>query len=360
MYPFSEGSFAPREAWYVAAHCDEVGRELLARDILGDPVVLYRREDGAVAAVGGRCPHRHFPLGGGFLRGDSVVCGYHGIAFGADGRCQAIPTQDTVPGTVRIPAYPVVEHGLWVFIWMGDPANADHGLLPPLADLGLEDPGMVARGFFADEVKARYQLLNDNLLDLSHVIFLHASTIGTEEDARAEEVLERRDRFLGCRRTTRNSPAPPINAPSGLYSGLIDRILGMDFHAPGLHAGFTDMRYPLDHPDHPGESFSLGWFYHAITPVSPTTCRYFFAVALQGEAGIEPMRQITRGINDEDISAAEAIEEMLGRLGEEPVDLLLRADRNAVEGRRVMQAMMDCEREAAAAKPKAAAEADAA
>ncbi|MEO0033735.1 MAG: hypothetical protein RIS94_3493, partial [Pseudomonadota bacterium] len=83
MYPFSEGSFALRNAWYVAAFGSEVTRALLARTILNQPVVLYRKEDGTAVAVGGRCPHRHFPLGASCLKGDSIVCGYHGIAFGA-------------------------------------------------------------------------------------------------------------------------------------------------------------------------------------------------------------------------------------------------------------------------------------
>jgi len=356
MYPFTEGSFAPRNGWYVAAHAAEIARAPLARDILGEPVVLYRREDGRAVAVGGRCPHRHYPLGCGSLRGDAIVCGYHGIAFGDDGRCVSIPTQAGVPGAVRIPSYPLVEHGLWLFIWMGDAESADPALLPDLAEIGLGLPNMRGRGFFVDEVKARYQLLNDNLLDLSHVAFLHSSSIGTEEDAQPEEHLTKRDGIVGSRRYTRNSPAPPINAVSGLYSGLIDRVLGLDFYLPGLHAGFADMHYAQDHPDHAGECFKSVWFYHAITPVSAKTTRYFFAVAMDaGDAEFEQMRRITRAINDEDIAAAERIEIMLGKLDGPPRDLLLRADRNAVEGRRMLQAMIDRERGTAAAPARRAA-----
>lgn len=344
MYPFSEGSFAPRNGWYVAAHAAEVGRAPLARDILDEPVVLYRREDGRAVAVGGRCPHRHFPLGSGSLHGDAIVCGYHGIAFGDDGRCLAIPSQDSAPSSIRIPAYPLVERGLWLFIWMGDPEAADPGLLPDMAEIGLEEPGLIGRGLFVDEVKARYQLLNDNLLDLSHVAFLHASSIGTPEDATPEEHLSKREGFISCRRYTRNAPAPPVNAAQGLYAGPIDRVFGMDFYLPGLHAGFATMFYPRDHPEKAGELIHTVRFYHGITPASRTTSRYFFAVAMRSEAEIEAMAVSTRMINDEDIVAAEQVEAMLGRLGQPPRDLLLRADRNAVEGRRMLQAMMDRER----------------
>lgn len=347
MYPFTEGSFAPRNGWYVAAHAGEIGRAPLGREILGEPVVLYRRGDGRAVAVGGRCPHRHFPLAHGSLQGDTIVCGYHGIAFGDDGRCLSIPSQESVPSSVCIPAYPLVEHGLWAFIWMGDPELADESQLPGLADIGLEEPGIIARALFVDEVNARYQLLNDNLLDLSHVAFLHSSSIGTPEDATPEEELTRRKGFVGCRRYTRNAPAPPVNAAQGLYSGPIDRVFGLDFFLPGLHAGFAKMSYPADHPDYPGEPIHGVYFYHGITPASRTTSRYFFAVAMHSEAEIDAMAVSTRAINDEDIFAAEQIEVMLDGLGGSPRDLLLRADRNAVEGRRMLQAMMDRERVAA-------------
>lgn len=343
MYPFTNGSFAPRNGWYVAAHASEIGRGLLARDVLGEPVVMFRREDGAVAAVGGRCPHRHYPLGCGKLEGDTIVCGYHGLAFGTDGRCAAIPSQDFVPSTVRIPTYPLVEHGLWAFIWMGDPDLADESQLPPLAALGLEDPGIIGRALFVDEVKARYQLLNDNLLDLSHVAFLHANNIGTVDDAKAEEVLDARDRFISCRRYTRKTPAPPVHARTGLYSGLVDRVLALDFYLPGLHAGFAKTTFPGDHSERPGELISVVYIYHGITPVSSTTCRYFFAVAMPSEEAIDDMAVHTRQINDEDIFASEQIETMLRKLGQAPTDLLLRADKNAVQGRRMLQAMMDKE-----------------
>jgi vanillate O-demethylase monooxygenase subunit len=52
MYPFSEGSFAPRNAWYVATFSHEIGRHLIGRTILGEPVVVYGKEDGtAVGSV---------------------------------------------------------------------------------------------------------------------------------------------------------------------------------------------------------------------------------------------------------------------------------------------------------------------
>ena len=103
------------------------------------------------------------------------------------------------------------------------------------------------------------------------------------------------------------------------------------------------MTYPRDHADRPGELISGVWFYHGITPVSRTTSRYFFAVAMHSEEAIDEMAVHTRAINDEDIAAAEEVERMLAKLDGPPSDLLLRADKNAVRGRRALQRMMDAE-----------------
>lgn len=350
MYPFREGSFAVRNGWYVAAFRNELGRHLIARTILNQPVVLYRKEDGEAVAVGGRCPHRHFPLGKSCLTGDTIVCGYHGIAFGADGQCVDIPSQDVVPRAYRIPSYPLVEHGLWAWIWMGDADKADVALLPDLEEIGLAMPGMIARPFYVQEVQGRYQLLNDNLLDLSHLAYLHASSIGTAENASAPEVLTKRPGFLSCRRTIRNADAPAVMAAAGRYAGKIDRVTGMDFYLPGFHAGIGDMAYPQDHPDHPGETIVTSRVYHAVTPATPGSCIYFFAMASEDEAGMDFMFDYLRPVLEEDKFATEEIEKMLAVIGENPDELLIKTDRNAVEGRRMLQAMMDAER-AVAAEP---------
>ena len=106
MYPFAEGSFAPKNGWYVAAFCNEIGEDLLSRWILNQPVVLYRKSTGEAVAVQGRCPHRHYPLGESKRVGDAIQCGYHGITFDHAGKCTFVPSQANVPGVYSITAYP--------------------------------------------------------------------------------------------------------------------------------------------------------------------------------------------------------------------------------------------------------------
>src|SRR5688572_23945612 len=91
-----------RDQWYIAAHADEVGRTMLARDILGDSVLRARREDGTAVALQNRCPHRGFPRAQGRLEGNAVVCGYHGFTCGTDGTCLRVPSQDHVPGGLKL------------------------------------------------------------------------------------------------------------------------------------------------------------------------------------------------------------------------------------------------------------------
>ncbi|EZP71096.1 putative iron-sulfur protein [Sphingomonas paucimobilis] len=343
MYPFTEGSFAVRNCWYVAAFSEEVGRDPLARTILDEPVALYRKENGDAVAVGGRCPHRHFPLGKSCLRGDDIVCGYHGIAFDANGRCVDIPSQNNIPRTYGIPAYPLVEHGVWLFIWMGDPERADPSQLPGLEEIGASGGGMLTRPFFVEQVAGRYQLLNDNLLDLTHLAHLHASTIGSPEMSTVEETLEKRPAHLRSHRHMKNTPAPPVLAANGLYSGTVDQIAGMDFYLPFLHAGIGDAFYPLDHPDHGGEPILRTRLFHAVTPETKKSCTYFFAMASTDHGILDQMKDYLKPVIGEDKFATEEIEKMLAVVGENPRELLIRTDRTAVEGRRMLQAMMDAE-----------------
>lgn len=343
MYPFREGSFAIRNGWYVAAFSTEIAREPVGRNILGSPVVLYRNADGTAVAVGGRCPHRHFPLEKGSLDGDHIVCGYHGLAFAPDGRCVNVPSQDFVPKSFRIPSYPLVEHGLWLWIWPGDPALADPGLLPDLEAIGFTDPSMSFRPLGMHRVEARYQLINDNLLDLSHLGFLHGNTIGTPENTSAPEEVRRSDNLLETRRMIRNCAAPPVLAERGYDIDRIDRDTGGSFYLPGFHTTFGNTSYPQDHSDFAGKMIAKTRVYHGVTPATKNSSNYFFAVGLSDPASFETMTAFLAKVVDEDKFAVEEVEKMIELVGHLPNELLIKSDRAAVEGRRMLQAAMNAE-----------------
>jgi len=347
MYPFKQGSFAPRNAWYVAAFINEIGDDLLERWILNEPVVLYRKKDGEAVAINGRCPHRHFPLGKSKRVGDAVQCGYHGITFDSAGKCTFVPSQKNIPGVYSIPAYPLVERGLWAWIWMGDAAKADESLIPTLDEIDYHVPGLIPHPFFAMEIEGRYQLMNDNLLDLSHLSYLHGTSIGTETDAETPEIRDLNDRRLSSRRVMNNTSMTPVLKDMTNYRGPIDRISGMDFYFPGFHAGIGDFRVS-EGQERAGEYLSKGRVWHAVTPATHDRTWYFFSMTVTDPDRVEHSKDIIRKVLDEDILATVEIEKMAKQLGDLPPELMIKSDQTAVMGRRIMQQMMD--REAAEAK----------
>jgi phenylpropionate dioxygenase-like ring-hydroxylating dioxygenase large terminal subunit len=178
MASFTE-KFA-RNQWYVAAYGREVGRELLARTICGEPIVFYRSEDGQPVALSDRCVHRRFPLSKSNLDGNRIVCGYHGFTYDTGGTCVAVPGQKRIPCTARVPSYPVVEQDSFVWVWIGDADRAGETTIPRAPWLNQE--GWTAIDGM-EYLPARYDLLVDNLFDLSHETYLHAGYIGTPEVA---------------------------------------------------------------------------------------------------------------------------------------------------------------------------------
>ena len=177
-----------KNCWYVAAWNYELSDGFLARTIVNEPVVLFRAQDGRPVALEDRCCHRSLPLSLGKQVGDLVQCGYHGLEFNLDGACVRVPGQSTVPPGARVHAYPVIEKWRWVWIWMGDPALADEALIPDFH--WNEDPDWVAVG---DVYRANcdYRLIVDNLMDLSHIQFVHVSTLGASTDSEAEIKVKR-------------------------------------------------------------------------------------------------------------------------------------------------------------------------
>jgi len=174
-----------KNAWYVAAWSKEIRRKLLPRTILGEQVVLYRREDGTPAALVDRCPHKLAPLSLGELKGDQVQCGYHGMTFDCSGTCVRVPGQQNIPPTARVRSFPLVEKYNAVWIWMGEPHLADAKKIVDVPHYG--EPGWgwgLVDGQYV-HFRTNYLNITDNLVDPAHTTYVHKSTIG---NAAAEDV----------------------------------------------------------------------------------------------------------------------------------------------------------------------------
>jgi phenylpropionate dioxygenase-like ring-hydroxylating dioxygenase large terminal subunit len=339
-------------SWYVVAWSNELTDQLLARKLLDQNVVLYRTSDGAVVAFEDRCPHRHLPLSMGRKRGDLLQCGYHGMTFDRTGACVAVPSQAATPRKALLKAYSVTERYGWVWIWMGETEAADPGLIPDFHR--LTDPAYATVGK-TNHVKSGYRLLTDNLLDLSHVGFVHTSTIGNPEMGEKGRInVTRTENGVRVVRLVPDVPPPPTYIKTGVLpkGKNIDRWQIIDFIAPcfvhihvgGAEAGTGALEGRTEH------GLNI-WVINAMTPETTETSHYFWATA-RCHAIHDPkvdhlfLTQVTEAF-EEDKRVIEAQQEVLcGR--DDSWGVALKADAGSIEARRVLDIMIAAERAAGA------------
>ena len=164
-----------KNAWYCAALSTEIGETLLARRIVGEAILLTRDGDGAVRAMGDRCPHRFAPLHLGIREGDVIECPYHGLRFDLSGQCVHNPHgEGRIPATARVPSYRTEERDGVVWLWPGDQSLADPA---KIVDLQLVDRGPRTPVAGHLNMPVDYRLVLDNLMDLSHAAYIHAGTL---------------------------------------------------------------------------------------------------------------------------------------------------------------------------------------
>ncbi len=347
MYPFKlSHHHYPRNAWYVAAWSSEVGRELFERTILGERVVFYRKTDGQPVALDGRCAHRRFPLVAGALVGDEVMCRYHGWQYDADGACTTIPSQQRVPPGCKIRSYPVVELWNWIWIWTGDPALADRSQIPDhTGELKLvhDDWTAVVGGHHV--LSARYQLMNENVLDLSHLSFVHDRSIGTAAVAATPVEFEALPRGVRATRHMLGGTVPETFRSLLQIEGVADRTTSSTFFLPALTAAGSrfSKRFGENAEPHVYGDFRV---MHVATPETPTTTHYFWAwtrsFARDDGAFTARMTSMLLSVFHEDKQAIELQELAIGE-NEDRTDFSAAADAAALRARHLLEAMMDSE-----------------
>jgi len=161
-----------KNIWYVAANSYELEAEMVTRKICNEQIVMFRQSDGKVGAMIDRCPHRFVPLSMGKRIGDTLQCAYHGLRFDGTGACVEAPhDDDSQKARACIKGYAAVERYNVIWIWMGEAAEADPDLIPDFGFLSNTDKFTICQGY--SYIKGNYQLISDNLLDLSHIHYLH-------------------------------------------------------------------------------------------------------------------------------------------------------------------------------------------
>ncbi|GAA0774092.1 aromatic ring-hydroxylating dioxygenase subunit alpha [Castellaniella ginsengisoli] len=224
----------PKNAWYVACTPDEIAEKPLGRTICGLPVALYRGAEGKVAALEDFCPHRGAALSLGAVVDGHLMCGYHGLVMGCDGKAVSMPRQ-RVNGFPCIRSYPVVERHGFVWIWPGDPERADEASIP---ELFWADHPEWAYGGGLYHIGCDYRLMIDNLMDLTHEAYVHADSIGQGEIDEAPVMTRMEDGHVVTSRVMEGIVAPPFWQAAMRANGLddqalVDRWQVSRFSAPG-------------------------------------------------------------------------------------------------------------------------------
>ncbi|GAA1327514.1 aromatic ring-hydroxylating dioxygenase subunit alpha [Pseudonocardia xinjiangensis] len=337
----------PRDQWYVAAYGREIGHDLFSRTVCGESILFWRTEAGEVTAMSDRCVHRRFPLSQAPSRlvGDAVVCGYHGFTYGADGACVAVPGQTRVPRTARLRSYPVVEQDSFVWVWIGDPARADATRIPRAPWLDSPDYATVSG---MEPLAARFGLLVDNLMDLSHETYLHGGYIGTPEVAGTPITTEVDDAagIVYVSRHMDDAECPPFYANSTGLTGRIARWQDIEYAPPclyKLHSRIAPVG-SLPNPDGTDpDAFHVEVVY-AITPETENRTHDFWAVArdfaLDDTSVSDFIAEQNRTVVLQDVAALDVLEQVIATEPAGYQELSINIDTGGLAARRMLTAML--------------------
>lgn len=314
-----------RNAWHVACwSMDLAAGRPFPITIAGDPIVIWRNDDGEVSALEDRCVHRHAPLSLGRCEGSRLRCMYHGLLFDRGGGVVEIPGQDIVPANARVRPYPVVDRHSWIWVWLGDPALADAALIPQA--VGFDDPDFIlGRGQLDYAAEAR--LIHDNLCDFTHLAYVHPASFGADEEwSRTRPKVTALDRGVRFERWVRNQKGlrgemvgQPVDVWSS-YEYLVPGILLMPSasYPAGTADRLGDAPPPADLPAD-GVTFTS----QAVTALTGKTSRYFFSWGPHKDHGDEALRDMLMGIAAqafaEDKTMIEAQQRVIDRDPSRPV-----------------------------------------
>jgi len=335
-----------RNTWYAAGWGTELRQGMLARTILEEPVVLFRKSNGAVVALQDRCAHRFVPLHLGRLESDIIECKYHGLKYNETGACIFNPHGDgTIPPCVRVKNYRVAERFGIVWIWMGDSSRADPALIHDFSEFDDARHTSVTGDI---HVAANYQLIADNLLDLTHGQYIHPLFTNPAGPSTMEADTSNDPGTIWAKFVRKNQ-----------YPNQYFQMLGypkdqrgdhrnyMRWNAPGvllLDVGMTQVG------GSPSEGISIPTA-HLLTPETRTSTHYLWGMArnfrLDDEAFSRQLLITGMTVFDnEDRPVIEAQQRAIGHRDDlfslKPA--LLKTDRAAVRARRLLERMIRRER----------------
>jgi vanillate O-demethylase monooxygenase subunit len=344
----------PKNAWYVACTPDEIAHTPLGRKVCGESMVFYRPAPDSVAALEDFCPHRGAPLSLGKVCEGKLVCGYHGLEMGCDGKTVAMPGQ-RVRGFPAVRSFPVVERYGFIWVWPGDAALADPATIH---HLHWADNPEWAYGGGLFHIACDYRLMVDNLMDLTHETYVHASSIGQKEIDEVPCKTTVDGDHVVTSRFMENIMAPPFWQMALRGNGLaddvpVDRWQICHFTPPShvlievgvAHAGKGGYAAA---PEHKANSIVVDF----ITPETETSIHYFWGMARQFKPDDQALTDSIRAgqgkIFSEDLEMLERQQRNL-LLHPERKLLMLNIDAGGVQSRKVIDRLLAAERSATSA-----------
>lgn len=340
-----------RNEWYVVALRRELDAGLLARTVLGESIVLYRRSTGEPVALRNRCTHRGYPLSEGTLKDDVITCGYHGFRFDCAGVCVSVPGQDKVPARADVRHYPLAENGPFVWIWPGAPELADPTRIP--TETGFDDDRFTFVSGMAP-IEANHSLIADNVMDLSHESFIHATKIGSREVAQTPISSDNDEGrwVVRAERLMHAVACPPTYAQRTGLRSPIDRSQHIQFFVPSVYVLDTRVAPAegLEPPPGQPERAFLGKVVYALTPETASRTHYFFAIgrdyAYGDPAFDENVYEGQICLIDEDARAVKILQDLQDTEGM-TFEVSIRLDTAALVARRMLARRLAAEAAAA-------------
>ena len=342
----------PKNTWYVACTPDEIATKPLGRQICGEKIVFYRGRENRVAAVEDFCPHRGAPLSLGYVEDGNLVCGYHGLVMGCDGKTVSMPGQ-RVRGFPCNKTFAAVERYGFIWVWPGDQAQADPALIPHL-EWAVSDEWAYGGGLF--HIGCDYRLMIDNLMDLTHETYVHATSIGQKEIDEAPPVTKTEGDEVITSRFMNNIMAPPFWQMALRGNHLpddqpVDRWQICRFSPPShvmIEVGVA--LAGMGGVDAPKDKKVYSIVVDFITPETATSMWYFWGMArnfrVEDRALTAQIRDGQGKIFAEDLEMLERQQANLSKWPERNL-LKLNIDAGGVQARKVIDRLVAAERAAA-------------
>ncbi len=334
-----------KNAWYCATWSNEVGEGLFERTIANHPILFYRKDNGDPVALHDMCPHRFSPLHRGTRKGDLVECAYHGLRFDSTGKCVHNPHGDgKIPKKAFVRQYPLVERHDMLWVWLGEPELANPDTIPDFSC--QNDPRYRCVGGVI-EMHGNYEIITDNLMDLTHVEYLHRGLLGSDAITRGKHEIMQDGTTVWSNRWCPDGLAPPAwDAMFDNYGKVVDHWLYMRWDAPAhmlLDVGIVPTGTPRENGI---------WMYGTdiLTPRTETSSYYFWGVSRAYKLDDAAMDQAWRDAIDlafvhQDKPTIEAQQAMMELHGATDIDgldpVLLTGDSGPMRCRRLLQRLRE-------------------